>query len=35
MERTLVILKPSAMARNLVGNIITRFEQKGLIIAGM
>lgn len=35
MERTLVILKPSALARNLVGEILTRFERKGLIIAGV
>lgn len=35
MERTLVILKPSAIARNLIGIIIKRFEQKGLTVAGI
>jgi len=32
MERTLVILKPDALQRQLVGRIITRFEEKGLQI---
>src|SRR5438552_18517082 len=32
MERTLIILKPDAIQRNLVGEIITRFERKGLQI---
>lgn len=35
MERTLVILKPSALNRRLVGEIVTRFERKGLYIVGM
>lgn len=35
MEQTLIIFKPSSMARGYVGNILTRFEQKGLIITGM
>jgi nucleoside-diphosphate kinase len=35
VERTLVILKPDAVQRALVGPIITRFEQRGLRIAGM
>lgn len=35
METTLVILKPSSIQRSLVGLITTRFEQKGLVIAGM
>lgn len=35
MEKTLVIFKPSAMQRGLVGQILTRFQQKGLIIAGI
>lgn len=34
-ERTLVLLKPDAMARGLAGEIIGRFERKGLRIAGM
>jgi nucleoside-diphosphate kinase len=32
MERTLIILKPDAVQRGLVGQIITRFENKGLQI---
>lgn len=35
MERTLVILKPSAIERFLVGEVVKRIEQKGLIICGM
>lgn len=35
METTLVIIKPSGVQRALCGKIITRFEEKGLIIAGM
>lgn len=35
METTLVILKPSSIQRSLVGLVTTRFEQKGLVIAGM
>ena len=35
MERTLIILKPDAVQRGLVGQIVTRFEQKGLQIAGL
>ncbi|MDE6464832.1 MAG: nucleoside-diphosphate kinase [Muribaculaceae bacterium] len=35
MEQTLVILKPSAISRGLVGDVITRFQRKGLIIAGI
>ena len=34
MERTLVILKPDAVQRGLCGEIITRFEKKGLQIVG-
>ncbi|MBI2411524.1 MAG: nucleoside-diphosphate kinase [Candidatus Kerfeldbacteria bacterium] len=30
MERTLVIIKPDALQRNLLGEIIHRFERKGL-----
>ncbi len=32
MERTLVVLKPDAVARGLIGQIITRFENVGLKI---
>lgn len=35
MEKTLVILKPSAVQRGLVGEIITRIERKGLKITAM
>lgn len=35
MEKTLVILKPSCLMRGLVGEVIKRFEQKGLRLAGM
>ncbi|MDE6072675.1 MAG: nucleoside-diphosphate kinase [Muribaculaceae bacterium] len=35
MEQTLVILKPSAVERNLIGEVISRIEKKGLIICGM
>ncbi len=35
MERTLIILKPDAVQRGLVGQILTRFENKGLQIVGM
>ena len=32
MEKTLVICKPDAVERGLVGEIIGRFERKGLVI---
>lgn len=35
MEKTLVILKPSAVLRELVGEVISRFEKKGLRLAGI
>jgi len=35
METTLIILKPDAVQRGLMGQIITRFENKGLQIVGM
>lgn len=35
MERTLIILKPDAVQRGLIGHILTRFENKGLQIVGM
>ena len=34
METTLIILKPDAVQRGLMGKIITRFEEKGLQIVG-
>jgi len=35
MEKTFVILKPSTLQRGLIGEIISRFEKKGLQLAGM
>ena len=35
MERTLILVKPDAFARNLTGEIIARFERKGLTIAAL
>lgn len=35
MERTLVLLKPGIVKRNLMGEIITRFERRGLRVVGM
>ena len=35
MEQTLIIFKPSAIGRALVGKVLSRFEQKGLIVTGM
>ena len=34
-ERTFVMLKPDAVQRGLVGEIISRFEKKGIKIVGM
>lgn len=35
MERTLIILKPDSVARGLTGEILRRFEQRGLKIVAM
>ena len=35
MERTLILCKPDAVARGLVGEIISRFERRGYVIAAM
>ena len=35
MERTLILVKPDAFARNLTGEIIARFERKGLKLAAI
>ena len=35
MERSLIIIKPDALQRNLIGEIMHRFERKGLKIVGM
>lgn len=34
-QRTLVILKPDAVRRGLVGNILSRYESKGLSLVAM
>ena len=34
-DRTLVLLKPDTVERGLVGQVLSRFEQKGLRIAAM
>jgi len=35
VERTLILVKPDAFARNLTGEIIARFERKGLRLVAM
>lgn len=35
IERTLIIVKPDGVARGLIGEIIMRFEQRGLKLVGM
>lgn len=35
MQQTLILLKPDAVQRRLVGELLSRFERKGLRIAGM
>lgn len=35
MERTLIIFKPDAVQRGLCGEILARFEKKGLQLVGM
>ncbi|MFH1127098.1 MAG: nucleoside-diphosphate kinase [archaeon] len=35
MERTLILLKPDAVQRGIIGDILSRFEHKGLKIAGL
>jgi nucleoside-diphosphate kinase len=35
MERTLILLKPDAVQRRLIGAITQRFEQKGLKLVGL
>lgn len=35
MERTLIIAKPDAVQRGLIGEIISRLEQKGLKLVGI
>jgi nucleoside-diphosphate kinase len=35
LERTLFLVKPDAVERGLVGEIVARFERRGLVIRGM
>ncbi len=35
MEKTLILIKPNAIQRGLTGDIITRFERKGLRLVGV
>jgi len=35
LERTLVLIKPDGVQRGLIGEIIARFERRGLRIAGL
>ena len=35
MERTLIIIKPDGVQRGLTGEILSRFEKRGLKIVGM
>jgi nucleoside-diphosphate kinase len=35
MERTLILIKPDAIQRGLIGRVISRFEDKGLKVVGI
>lgn len=35
MERTLILVKPDGVQRNLIGEIVGRFERRGLKLVGM
>jgi nucleoside-diphosphate kinase len=35
IERTFVMVKPNGVARGLVGDIVTRFERRGLRLCGL
>ena len=35
MEKTLVLVKPDGVRKNLIGEVISRFEKRGLRIAGL
>ena len=35
MDRTLILVKPDAFARSLTGEVLARFERKGLTIVAM
>lgn len=34
-QRTLVLLKPDAVARHLIGEIVSRYERRGLVVKAM
>jgi len=35
MEKTLILLKPNAIERELIGEVVHRFERKGLKLVGL
>jgi nucleoside-diphosphate kinase len=35
MERTLILVKPDGVQRNLIGQLVSRFESRGLKLIGM
>ena len=35
MERTLAIIKPDAVGRNLAGNVIARLQSEGFVVLGL
>jgi nucleoside-diphosphate kinase len=35
MEQTLVIVKPDAVSRRLIGEVVRRFEAEGLVVRGL
>jgi nucleoside-diphosphate kinase len=35
VERTLFLIKPDAVERGLVGDIVTRFERRGFVLRGL
>ena len=35
MERTLIIVKPEGVQRGLIGDVLARFERKGLKVVGL
>ncbi len=35
IQRTLILIKPDALQRDLLGDIVSRFERKGMKIVGM
>ena len=35
MERTFIMVKPNGVARGLTGEVVARFERRGLVLCGM